>query len=126
MPGDDAVDPVDPVVQGDVYWIDLGEPVGSEPGYRRPYVVVQSDLFNETALRTIVVCAVTSNLRRAAAPGNVLLDSGEGGLPRRSVVNVTQLFTVDRQRLVERAGRLSAGRVDEVYRGLQLVLEPLR
>ncbi len=119
MVGDESVS------QGEVFWIDLGEPLGSEPGFRRPYVVVQSDLFNATALQTVVVCALTTNLRRATAPGNVLLDQGECGLPRRSVVNITQLFTVDRRRLVERAGTLSRQRVGEIYRGLQLLLEPL-
>lgn len=113
------------VSQGEVFWIDLGDPAGSEPGFRRPYVVVQSDLFNDTNLQTVVVCALTTNLRRAAAPGNLLLDDGEVALPRRSVVNVTQLYTVDRRRLVERAGSLSRRRVGEIYRGLQLLLEPL-
>jgi mRNA interferase MazF len=113
------------IAQGDVFWIDLGRPFGSEPGFRRPFVVVQSNLFNQTALQTVVVCALTANLRRAAAPGNVLLDDGEGNLPERSVVNVTQLISVDRQRLGERLGTLSPGRIEEIYRGLQLVLEPL-
>jgi mRNA interferase MazF len=114
-----------PISQGEVFWIDLGEPFGSEPGYRRPYVVVQSDLFNETAIRTVVVCALTTNLRRAGAPGNVLLDEAEANLPRRSVVNVTQVITVDRGRLVERIGTLTRSRVQEIYRGLRLLLEPV-
>ena len=68
--------------QGEVYWIDLREPVGSGPGYRHPYVVVQNDLFNQSRINTVVVCALTSNLKRARVPGNVLLRPGEGRLPR--------------------------------------------
>ena len=115
----------DSVSQGDVFWIDLGEPFGAEPGLRRPYVVVQSDLFNATTIQTVAVCALTTNLRRAGAPGNVLLDDGEGNLPRRSVVNVTQLLTVDRERLLDKIGALSRPRVAEIYQGLQLLLKPL-
>jgi mRNA interferase MazF len=111
--------------QGDVFWIELGEPYGSEPGFRRPYVIVQSDLFNATNLQTVVVCALTTNLRRAEAPGNVLLHDGEAGLPRRSVVNVTQVFTVDRDRLMDKIGTLSRARIDEIYQGLQILLKPL-
>ena len=110
--------------QGDIFWIDLGDPLGSEPGYRHPYVVIQSDSFNQSRIRTVVVCAVTSNLRRATAPGNVLLEEGEGHLPKRSVVNVSQLYTVDRARLADRVGALSRKRVVEIVDGVKLVLEP--
>jgi mRNA interferase MazF len=110
--------------QGDVYWVDLGEAAGSGPGYHHPHVVVQNDLFNRSRIRTVVVCALTSNLDRAAAPGNVLLQAGEGGLPRSSVVNVSQVFTADRRQLVERIGRLPAGRVREIVDGLKLLIEP--
>ena len=95
--------------QGDLFWVDLGELSGSGPALRRPFVVIQNDLFNHSRLATVVVCAVTSNLRRAAAPGNVLLPKGEGNLPRDSVANVTQLFTLDKGELTERIGRLAAG-----------------
>jgi len=110
--------------QGEVYWVDLGAPSGSGPGLLHPHVVVQNDLFNRSRVRSVVVCALTSNLRRAEAPGNVLLDDGEAGLPRRSVVNVTQLFTVDKDDLVERIGTLSPVRVREILAGIDLVLEP--
>ena len=93
--------------QGDVFWVDLGESSGSEPGYRYPHVVVQNNIFNWSRLNTVVVCVLTSNLKRAKAPGNVLLEKGEADLPVQSVVNVTQIFTVDKADLVERIGRLS-------------------
>lgn len=110
--------------QGDVYWVDLGSPRGSGPGFRHPHVVVQSDLFNRSRLNTTVVCVITSNLTRAEAPGNLLLSKGEANLPKRSVVNVTQLFTVDKSQLVEKIGTLSARRVGEILDGIALVLQP--
>jgi len=110
--------------QGDVFWFDLGEPSGSESGYRRPYVVVQNNIFNYSRINTVVVCAITSNLGRAAAPGNVLLEQGEANLPKRSVVNVSQLFTVNKADLREKIGSLSTKRMNQVLAGLQLLLEP--
>ena len=110
--------------QGGVYWVDLGAPSGSGPGLLHPHVVVQNDLFNRSRLATVVVCALTSNLDRGAAPGNVLLDEGEAGLPKQSVVNVSQVFTVDKTDLVERIGALSRHRLREVLAGLDLLLEP--
>lgn len=109
--------------QGDIFWIDLGDPSGSEPGYCRPYVVIQNDLFNQSRVGTVVVCALTSNLKRAAAPGNVLLEEEEAHLPKRSLVNVSQLYTVDRKRLTEKVGSLSPRRVLEIVEGVKLVLE---
>jgi len=100
--------------QGDVFWIDLGEPSGSAPGYWHPHVVIQNNLFNHSRIRTVVVCALTSNLKRAEAPGNVLLTEGEANLPKRSVVNVSQIFTVDKSDLVERIGTLSPKRMREI------------
>lgn len=110
--------------QGDVFWVNLGAPSGSGPGYLHPHVVVQNDLFNASRLRTVVVCALTSNLDLAKAPGNVLLDPGEADLPKRSVVNVTQLFTVDKTELNEKIGSLSPLRVREILAGIDLLLEP--
>jgi mRNA interferase MazF len=110
--------------QGDIYWVGVGPPVASEPAYRHPHVVVQSDVYNRSQLRTVIVCALTSNLRRAEVPGNVLLAAGEANLPRASVVSVTQVFTVDRSELVESIGRLSRRRVREIVEGIQLVLAP--
>ena len=90
------------IEQGDVYWIDLGEPGGSEPAYRHPHVVIQNNVFNMSRISTVVVCAVTSNVKRAEAPGNVLLDTREANLPKRSAVNISQIFTVDKQDLGEK------------------------
>ena len=110
--------------QGDIYWVELEEPSGSGPGYRHPYVVVQNNIFNLSRIRTVVLCALTSNLKRAGAPGNVRLDRGEGGLPRHSVVNISQLYTVDKAALGEKIGTLSGERVREIVSGLRLLLEP--
>ena len=110
--------------QGDIYWVDLGEPIGSAPGFRHPHVVVQNDVFNGSRIHTVVVCALTSNLRRAEAPGNVLLTPGEANLPKQSVVNVSQIFTVDKRQLEEKMGSLSTLRVREILEGIRLVLEP--
>lgn len=110
--------------QGDVYWIDLGEPIGSEPVYVRPYVVIQNDVLNNARIRTVIVCALTSNLRRAAAIGNVLLEPGEADLPEQSIVNVSQVFTVDKVLLTEKIGRLSLQRVQQILAGLALVTAP--
>ncbi|MCB1034379.1 MAG: type II toxin-antitoxin system PemK/MazF family toxin [Acidobacteria bacterium] len=110
--------------QGEIYWLDLGEPSGSGPGFRRPHVVVQNDLFNRSRIWTTVVCALTSNLLRADAPGNVRLEKGEAGLPKASVVNVSQVFTVDKEILVQRVGKLSPERLAQVLEGLNLLLTP--
>ena len=112
------------IKQGDVYWIDLDEPKGSEPGFRRPYVVVQNNIFNKSRINTIVVCALTSNVKRAEVPGNVLLTKGEANLKKESVVNVTQVVTVDRADLTEKIGTLSSSRVHQIIAGLKLVIEP--
>ena len=110
--------------QGDIYWIDLGEPSGSEPGYRHPHVVIQNNLFNRSQIRTVIVLALTSNLKRADVPGNVLLENGEANLPRQSVANVSQVFTVDKSQLDEYIGTLSSRRVREILNGIRLVIEP--
>ena len=110
--------------QGDIYWIDFEEPRGSEPGYRHPHLVVQNNLFNRSQIRTVLVCPLTSNLKRASAPGNVVLDKKEANLPKQSVVNVSQVFTVDKSQLGEYIGTLSSRRVRQVLEGIKLVIEP--
>ncbi len=110
--------------QGDVFWLDLEAPRGSEPGYRRPCVVVQNDLLNRSRIYTIVVCAITSNLKRATVPGNVLLEKGEGGLPKPSVANVTQIFTVDREYFDQPIGAVSRERLESVLAGIRFVIDP--
>lgn len=111
------------VRQGDVFWIEFGKAQGSQPAGKRPALVVQSDRLNRTALATTVVAAVTSNLKWAAATGNVRLRKGEAGLPKASVVNVSQLRTVDKAALVQRTGRLSRDRLRTVIEGLNIVFE---
>ncbi len=108
--------------QGAIYWLHFGAPEGSAPAGRRPAVVVQHDRFNRSAISTMVVAAITSNLRLADMPGNVRLRRGEGGLPRASVVNVSQLGTVDRQRLGERIGVVDDKRIRDILRGIALLV----
>ncbi len=110
--------------QGDVFWIDLDDSSGSAPGYRHPHVVIQNNIFNHSRINTVVVCALTSKLRRAKAPGNVLLESGEANLTKPSVVNVSQIFTVDKSDLVDKIGTLPTKRVQEILDGVNLVLAP--
>jgi mRNA interferase MazF len=112
------------VRQGDVYWVDLGEPAGSAPGYRHPYVVIQNDVFNASKVRIVIVAAITSNLARAAVPGNVRLAKEEGGLPNLSIVNVTQIVTLDKSDLTHKVGTISRARVREILDGVRLVTEP--
>ncbi len=110
--------------QGDLYWYDFGEPAGSGPGFVRPCLVVQNDAWNESRIQTVVVCALTGNLRRARVPGNVLLEEGEAGLPERSVINISQLFTVDKEELLEKIGTLSPERVQQAFEGIYRLLKP--
>lgn len=112
------------IQQGDVFWVDLGNPSGSSPGLLHPYVVIQNDVYNRSRLKTVVVCGLTSNLKRAEAPGNVLLETGEANLPKRSVVNVSQIYTLDKDDLIEKIGTLSGERVQEILYGIYLLLEP--
>lgn len=110
--------------QGEIFWVDFGVPRGTSPGYLRPAVVVQNNLFNNSGIRSVVVCVLTANLRRGRAPGNVLLRPGEGDLPEQSVVNVSQLFTVDSGDLRHRIGMLDGERVRDILKGINLLLEP--
>jgi mRNA interferase MazF len=110
------------ISQGEIWWADLPEPVGSGPGYRRPVVVVQGEAFNRSRIATVVCVPLTSNIEWADAPGNVLLPARSTGLPRDSVANVSQLVTLDRAILAERAGRLSRKQLDLVLLGIDLVL----
>ncbi len=112
------------VGQGEIYWVELGAPRGSEPGYRHPHIVIQNDLFNLSRIKTVVVCALSSNLKLAGAPGNVLLSEGEASLPKDCVANISQVSTVNKEDLVEKIGMLSSERLDEVLQGVFLLLEP--
>jgi mRNA interferase MazF len=109
--------------RGDIWWADLPEPTGSGVGYRRPVVIVQADAFTRSRIATVIVAAVTSNLRLAAAPGNVVLPASESGLPRDSVINVSQLLTLDKTMLDAYVNRLSAGTMARLDEGIRLVLD---
>ncbi len=109
--------------RGEIWWADLPEPRCSEPGFRRPVLVVQADAFNRSRIQTVIVAVITSNLEIAAAPGNVLLPARSSGLPRDSVVNVSQLLTVDHNFLTEHAGTLPARLQGSVDAGLRSVLQ---
>lgn len=111
------------VKRGEIWWADLPEPRGSEPGFRRPVVIVQSDIFNASPIQTLLVAIITSNLRLAEAPGNVKLPAVSTGLPRDSVVNVSQLFTLDRRFLAEFAGELNPRMRRLVDDGLRLAMD---
>ena len=112
------------IKQGEIYWVNLGKPKGSEPGYRHPHVVIQNNLFNTSRINTVLVCALTSILKRAKAPGNIPLNKGEANLPKKSVVNISQIFTVNKSDLAEKIGRLSNQRINEILEGLVLLTEP--
>ena len=109
--------------RGEVWWAALDPPDGSAPGFRRPVVVVQSDAFNRSRIQTVVAVALTTNLRLADAPGNVLIPRESSGLPKDSVANVSQMVTLDRAGLTKRERRLPALMLREIDRGLRLVLD---
>ena len=109
------------IAQGDVWWADLGSPQGSAPGFRRPMVVIQGDTLNRSRLATTVCVTLTSNLKWAAAPGNVLLDARATGLAKDSVANVSQLVTLDKSVLAERTGKLSRKKVDLILSGIDVL-----
>jgi len=110
------------VERGQVWWADLDEPRGSEPGFRRPLLIVQDDAFNQSRLRTVIAVVLTSNLRLLDAPGNVLIPAKAAGLPKDSVANVSQVITLDRAFLLESAGRIRGQALKDVENGLRLVL----
>jgi len=113
----------DEIRRGEIWWADLPEPRRSEPGYRRPVLVIQADSFNRSRIQTAIVAAITGNLELADVPGNVLLPARSTGLPRDSVVNVSQLLTLDRSFLTEHAGTLPPRLRGFVDAGLRLVLQ---
>ena len=112
------------IQQGDVVWVDLPPPLDHGPAGRHPCVVLQRDGLNRSALATTIVVTVTSNLKYAALPGNVRLSKGEAGLPKPSVVNVTQVATVSRTRIDSKLGSLSRSRLAQVWEGVRSVLQP--
>ncbi len=112
------------IEQGEIYWVDLSDPRGSEPGFRHPHIVIQNNLFNTSQISTVVVCSLTSNLRRGRAPGNVPLKKGEANLSKKNVVNISQVFTVNKSDLTEKIGQVSEKRILEILEGIKLLIEP--
>ena len=110
------------ISQGEVWWAELGFPSGSEPGFRRPVVVVQGDALNRSRIATVVCVPLTSNLAWADAPGNVLLSAGTTGLPKDSVANVSQVVTLDKDVLTERVGKISRAKTELLLSGIDVVL----
>ena len=108
--------------RGEIWWAELPDPTASEPGFRRPVVIVQSNAFNRSRIRTIIAVVLTSNLRLAEAPGNVLIAASDSGLPKDSVANVSQVITLDKTFLTERCGRLPGHLSRSIDEGLRLVL----
>lgn len=102
----------------------MDEPRGSEPGYRHPFVVIQNDAFNKSKINTVVICALTSNIKLASAPGNVFLKKGEGNLSKSSVVNISQVMTINKSELDEKIGQLSKKRVEEIVGGFEFLVRP--
>jgi len=107
--------------RGEIWWASLRPPAGTSPGYRRPVLVIQSDEFNESRIRTVVVVAITSNLRLASAPGNVLCRKRQTGLPCDSVINVSQILTIDKGGLTDCVRTLAPGILHQVEEGLRLI-----
>lgn len=110
------------ITRGDIWWASLPDPVGSGPGYRRPVLVVQNDAFNRSRLGTVVVVALSSNIRLVDAPGNVLIPARSSGLPRDSIANVTQVVTVDREMLSEHVRTVPPALQRQIDEGLRLAL----
>jgi len=108
--------------RGEIWWASLGEPEGFGPGYRRPVLIVQSDDFNRSRISTVIVVVLTANIALAQAPGNVLLKARHAGLAKDSVVNVSQVITVDKQCLTEKVKKVEPSTMAEVDNGLRLVL----
>jgi mRNA interferase MazF len=110
------------IAQGEVWWADLSEPVGSEPGFRRPVLIVQGDPLNQSRIATAICVPLTSNLKWAEAPGNVALKAKVTGLPKDSVANVSQIVAIDRDMLTKRTGKVQRRHLELVFAGLDLVL----
>ena len=108
--------------QGEVWWADLPEPVGSEPGFRRPVIIVQTDRFNQSRIATALCVPLTSNVRLADSPGNVLLSSHSTGLPKDSVANVSLVLAVNKRQLVECVGQISRRELELIFIGIDVVL----
>ncbi len=110
------------MIRGEIWWADFGIPFGSEPGFRRPVVIIQDDPFNKSKINTVIVVPLTTNLLLESAPGNVLLEKEESSLSKDSVIVVSQIGVLDKNRLVERVSRISKGMIEDVEYGIKMVL----
>jgi mRNA interferase MazF len=110
------------IKRGEIWWADLPAPTGSSPGFRRPVLIVQSDSFNKTNLNTSIVALITTNLDLGEMKGNVLLKKNQSDLPKDSVLNVTQIFTIDKRLLIEYVGTVSERKMEQIEKGLRLIL----
>jgi len=108
--------------RGEIWWAELAEPTGSEPGFKRPVLIIQSDDFNRSRISTVIVAVISSNIRLAQSPGNVLLPRKISGLPKDSVINISQIFTIDKKFLAEQICNISERYMKQVEKGLKLVL----
>jgi mRNA interferase MazF len=111
------------VNQGDIYWVSIEEESGSEPGYTHPHVVIQDNVINRSRINTVVVCALSTNMKRAKAPGNVLFEVGEANFPKQSIAVVSQVSTIDKTQLGEYIGSLSEQRIHEILAGMKFLHE---
>ena len=110
------------MIRGEIWWVDLGLPWGSEPGFKRPVVVIQDNSFNRSKIKTIIVASITTNINLAEAPGNVFIEKEESGLSKNGVVNISQISTIDKRRLTDKVSILSQDSMSELDYGLKLVL----
>ena len=110
------------MIRGEIWWADLGIPFGSEPGFKRPVVILQDNLFNKSRIRTTIVASISSNLSLAEAPGNVLLEKEESSLTKDGVINVSQISTIDKNRLIEKIGTISRSTEEKINDGVRLIL----
>lgn len=111
------------MVKGEIWWATLPTPRASEPGYKRPVLILQSDAFNRSNINTVICAVITSNIRLARAPGNVILSKKNSNLPKKSVVNVSQIVTLDKSYFTECVGAISKNLMGKVENGIKLVLE---
>ena len=109
--------------RGEIYWVNFGVPIGSEPGYKRPAVILQSNTFNQTRIRTVICVVLTSNLDLLEAPGNILIERVVSGLPKDSVLNISQIYTVDKQSVEQKIGRLPESYIHRIDASIRLIMD---
>ncbi len=102
------------MIRGDIWWVDLGVPFGSEPGFKRPVVLIQDDSFNRSNIQTVIVASITTNLKLADAPGNIYIEPEESGLPKNGMINISQISTIDKKRLTQKVSRLPHSTIHEI------------